>query len=316
MQKSPTLQFFDLLTRLLRLGERIYRRILWETRKVLLRWTPTRIQTCLKIISQEINSSPGESCPSEIIEQLTPQEKSWLRTVAQRGYVVVPHWLDSETCAQMRNELREILERQKDCVWVDPFGSDHRIFDAGNYSEAIRSFTEDPRLTRMAHVYYNSAHFERTTLGARIEAKEGARGSGQGWHRDSASFQQFKALLYLSDVDEQSGPFQFWPKSHHLSRLLAWTLRYDIPFNELRYDSGRFDHLIEDYPKLVTATGVAGTLLLVDTRGIHRGMPVKKGERFALTNYYWAGKDSMPKGVRDFILNLQSNNKNVSSQMV
>ena len=33
--------------------------------------------------------------------------------------------------------------------------------------------------------------------------------------------------------------------------------------------------------------GKAGTLLLVNTTGIHRGRPLKAGSRYALTNYYY-----------------------------
>ena len=39
--------------------------------------------------------------------------------------------------------------------------------------------------------------------------------------------------------------------------------------------------------RLKSLTGKAGTLVLVDTSIIHRGIPLKKGVRYALTNYFF-----------------------------
>ena len=36
-----------------------------------------------------------------------------------------------------------------------------------------------------------------------------------------------------------------------------------------------------------TILGKMGTLILVDTSTLHRGSPIKKGTRYALTNYYY-----------------------------
>ena len=39
--------------------------------------------------------------------------------------------------------------------------------------------------------------------------------------------------------------------------------------------------------KIKTLNASAGTLILVDTSLIHRGCPILKGVRYALTNYYF-----------------------------
>ena len=43
--------------------------------------------------------------------------------------------------------------------------------------------------------------------------------------------------------------------------------------------------------KKITLTGNAGTLILFDGSLIHRGTPILKGKRYALTNYYFPKKD-------------------------
>jgi hypothetical protein len=53
--------------------------------------------------------------------------------------------------------------------------------------------------------------------------------------------------------------------------------------------------------KVKTFFAPAGSLILVDTRGIHRGRPLyKNGERYALTNYYWH-KDFPPLHIQKLV---------------
>ena len=51
----------------------------------------------------------------------------------------------------------------------------------------------------------------------------------------------------------------------------------------------------------LTVTAKAGTLLVADTRGIHRGQPIEQGERYALTVYSWATE--MPPQLAEFMIN-------------
>ena len=45
--------------------------------------------------------------------------------------------------------------------------------------------------------------------------------------------------------------------------------------------------LNESPDRLKTITGNAGTMVLVDTSIIHRGLPLEEGIRYALTNYFF-----------------------------
>ena len=57
--------------------------------------------------------------------------------------------------------------------------------------------------------------------------------------------------------------------------------------HEYRLSDDYIDSLTNDFnleSKLIT--GSAGTIILSDTRGIHRGHPIKNSNRYALTNYY------------------------------
>ena len=94
--------------------------------------------------------------------------------------------------------------------------------------------------------------------------------------------------MYLSDVGAENGPFQILPGSHRAHRKVA-----DVTFGSLDPVSTRIpDEAIGRLQRrrsvqIDTVIGEAGSVILVDTSAIHRGMPIRNGVRYALTNYYY-----------------------------
>jgi hypothetical protein len=86
------------------------------------------------------------------------------------------------------------------------------------------------------------------------------------FHRDPDDWRFLKLFIYLTDVDEQSGPHEFVTGSHHSSgRILS------KPYinEELEYSYGR--------KSMVKITGPKGTTFIEDTWGVHRGnMPITR----------------------------------------
>ena len=114
------------------------------------------------------------------------------------------------------------------------------------------------------------------TLANQVIPKPGCKGSGGGWHRDTAQERQFKSILYVVDVDETTGPFEYVPKSHHVRSIVGTILNSGVRFgqyqfteDEIQRDSGRMPH--EARARL---TAKAGTVVLADTSGLHRGNPI------------------------------------------
>ena len=127
-----------------------------------------------------------------------------------------------------------------------------------------------------------------TTLAAKVVAKPKNLGSGGGWHRDSMYEKQIKAISYLSDVDGDNGPFQYVVGSHSKGSVLR-TLDLHHGPNLKRFRADDLERWCESNQERVeTIVGSAGDVILVDTRGLHRGMPIISGTRYALTNYYSA----------------------------
>jgi hypothetical protein len=95
------------------------------------------------------------------------------------------------------------------------------------------------------------------------------RRASQRWHRDYNDRLLLKAFLYLVDVDEEAGPFEYVPESFPggpLGDLWPWA-----PGGKEAYPPGEeFDRRLAD-ARIETFTGPRGTLVLCNTAGFHRG---------------------------------------------
>ncbi|MBD0342650.1 MAG: hypothetical protein ICV61_17765 [Microcoleus sp. Co-bin12] len=107
------------------------------------------------------------------------------------------------------------------------------------------------------------------------------------WHQDLEDRRMLKAILYLTDVDEEHGPFEYIPKSA-ISPLLAFRIRLQTLLKLLQariFNTkdviGLSDREIEKIvprSKWKTCLGKAGTVVFVDPVAIfHHGKSRKLG---------------------------------------
>ena len=97
---------------------------------------------------------------------------------------------------------------------------------------------------------------------------EAGRVSSQRWHRDFNDRKLVKVFLYLVDVDEETGPFQYVAGSAPGGRYAdAW------PWRPLGENYPPEDELERRIPAeaVRTFTGPKGALLFCNTAGFHRG---------------------------------------------
>ena len=100
-----------------------------------------------------------------------------------------------------------------------------------------------------------------------------------------------KAFLYLTDVGEDNAPFVYLRRTH---KGAPWRLRHERSYDRYgssgphgyllpaEIDALRAAHGWEE----VVCTGPAGTLILADYRGLHRGTPMRSGRRVLLNNTF------------------------------
>jgi hypothetical protein len=238
---------------------------------------------------QRENSQPVDTVAMRAgLERTRPGAAALLSGLHCDGAAVIEDYWPQERCAQARAELDALMQREPGCVRRFSNDSDRRVFGAETAGPAIRAFHDDLFLKSIGETEGGFALYNLATLGARIDAMPGNRGSGDGWHRDAFGF-QFKAIIYLCDVTVENGPFEYLCGSHKAWRACFDSVlgRFPAPPNS-RIDSEHMERMIADgtlTPKQFTAK--AGTVILANTTGVHGGAPLKEGHRYALTNYYY-----------------------------
>jgi hypothetical protein len=218
--------------------------------------------------------------------------KAVAKTLREVGYVVLEDYFSVEQCESTRQEIDNVLIDKKEFVQTDKHDSDHRIFGANNASQFLNElFWSDVFLNSVRNCFYEHDDIVGCTMAARMDSRKENLGSGGGWHRDMIYGRQIKSIAYFSDVTPENGPFQFLNNSHKDSSILETVSRCNIGAFQNRFTPEEIDEIVKlgGYD-LLTFAGKAGTLMLVDTTSIHRGMPIQHGSRYALTNYWFETK--------------------------
>jgi Phytanoyl-CoA dioxygenase (PhyH) len=98
-------------------------------------------------------------------------------------------------------------------------------------------------------------------------AGQDERIASQRWHRDPEEEHVVKVFLYLSDVTEDAGPFEYLkgsPPGNRFGHLWPWGDEKAKPTDEEMAAAAPPE-------ERVTMTGPAGTMIFCDTSGFHRG---------------------------------------------
>lgn len=257
----------------------------------------TQLKELLKTVKHEIELDKWENS-HHLNMELSPKEKEAITNLKSKGYHLIPGFTSREQCEKIIADIDGLHEKFEDRVQVSPGGEDHRLFGSNHHSELIHEFYTHPLIHRVTSYFEKTEDYKGFTMAAHLNYTEGNKGSGQGWHRDRADRRQIKVILYLTDVTEETGPFQYFEGSHTPESVLHGVLDHGFQYNQNRFSDEEIEPL--DKSKLVTATAKAGTLLIADTRGIHRGAPIHKGERYVLMNYTWP--HSIPGHIKKMVV--------------
>lgn len=111
------------------------------------------------------------------------------------------------------------------------------------------------------------------------------------WHRDVEDRRMVRVCIYLNDVDENGGPFQFM-QSDTNSRI--GNLEKDKT-TSLDNKTPRKLFSPSTTDDITTCTGPAGTVIFADTaRHYHRGKPPTQSNRFAIFFTYFSRRPLHP----------------------
>ncbi|HEX6664728.1 MAG TPA: phytanoyl-CoA dioxygenase family protein [Gaiellaceae bacterium] len=113
-------------------------------------------------------------------------------------------------------------------------------------------------------------------------ADRSERQSSQRWHRDFNDRHLLKAFLYLVEVDEETGPFEYVPgtaSGGELDYLWPWK-----PLGTTYPPQDELEQKVAD--RAVSFTAPKGTLIFCNTSGFHRGGFAKSKPRALATVTY------------------------------
>jgi hypothetical protein len=139
----------------------------------------------------------------------------------------------------------------------------------------IQRLAVDPTLFAVAQGYLRSKPIQDltamwwSTVFSRVASSEAA----QLFHFDMDRFKFIKFFFYLTDVNTHNGPHCYVKGSHKKLPEKLWK-------------DGRIQdkEIFENFPKenILEIDGSKGTIIAVDTRGLHKGKVLEQGERLIL----------------------------------
>lgn len=107
----------------------------------------------------------------------------------------------------------------------------------------------------------------------------------QSWHRDPQEKRMCKVFIYLSDVDLESGPFEYI-KNSVFGDKWGTIARQNSP--EGSYPESVTIEKIISHSEVSSIVGKAGTVVFCDTTGLHKGGHSRKKSRLMSTFFFSA----------------------------
>lgn len=200
---------------------------------------------------------------------------------------------------------RKIRQRYNphDAKWYVVRAIGHRAKRPPLPSSFVRFFLH-PEVLSIASTYLGlQVRLNYTDVWHNIPVHEGEPPiSAEFWHRDHEDKRLIKLFVFLTDVDETMGPFTYVKRSHvggefgHVFPAIPPTGRYP--------EQDVLSQMINDTPlPSVSCVGQAGSIILCDSSGLHRGGRSVTKPRIVLVGVYTsnagidAARYSLPRSV-------------------
>lgn len=200
-----------------------------------------------------------------------------LNHLKEYGFVVIPNYWSPEKCKQALNELKTLPNQ----VFEGGQGGDLRCQHSNKYLSSSNEFLNDSFIQNIADDYSLCNIADRVVAGIVNYNSDLQTDSGGGWHVDSELPAQLKSFMYLTDVNEENGPFMFVQKSRDLVNELQKHSNLRIS-QELVNEHVNSEDIIE-------MVAPAGTCILADSTYLHRGKQIESGTRYTYTTYFYEG---------------------------
>jgi len=249
-----------------------------------------------KIFDTPVFTIPSELAYKEAVEQhihklpvLTPNDFQIVKTLKQEGiFITSLEELNISSTPSVLTAVKKVLPTLRNVL---PSNKQEFTVHASNaqvmeHPELFLWGLED-RLLDLTENYiglpiaYHGVYFRK-------DLANDVKNRSRLWHIDTEDRCVFKIIIYLNDVNEGNGPFQYISKP--LTALLSSAVRY-----KHGYLQDKTVEPIIPQSEWISCTGAAGTVILVDTGSIfHRGKVPENSDRFALFYDYSSREPKYP----------------------
>ncbi len=245
----------------------------------------------------EFNKIKEAFFANQVVSEPHESVKEHINTLNRDGIVVVPGFLSAEQCEWICMNLPD-----RSTFTPSPEGDRSMFYLNAARDPVFSAFFDDPRNARIMKGYIGeNAVPLRQSMEVRT-AKGPVHAFNRVFHMDSWK-PRVKAFLYLHDVTENDGPVAYLKGSHKGD----WRLPMECKISSL-YQTGetgyakdldvvwvgcywpyevngiKEKHGLEE----VLCTGKVGTLVVFDSRGLHRATELTNDHRYILIDHYIA----------------------------
>tara|TARA_B100000902_G_scaffold194232_1_gene185556 strand:- start:7874 stop:9172 length:1299 start_codon:yes stop_codon:yes gene_type:complete len=221
---------------------------------------------------------------------IKPKQDVLLLFLQKYGIVILENFYPEQILNKIIYEYHRLFEEKSSLLTYtkgdDGEDGEPRLFNAEKYSDYILNFFSNNQLfNNIASNYIKGNLTNKKTLINKVAYRDSQKtNSGGGWHRDNHNM-QFKTIMYLSDVTDKNGNFQFITNSS--KKYIGYPKPRTENYNT-RYSEDTIKDILKNNNncKVHDIIGDKGTIIIVDTTNIHRGKDILEGERYAITEYY------------------------------
>ena len=223
---------------------------------------------------------------------LTDTEKKCLKNLRESGICTVENYWSKEKCERIKIVLEEKIKINKDQDFSngsyirfnkekDKLNYDEgvvRIYHIDKELEELKDFRYDPFILNIASAYFGTPMYSsfiafQHNMLSKTDTRE--------YHVDYWE-KEFKAFIYLDDVDLHNGPFAYIIGSNnaHITRYKKLLLN-SKGFSDTSFFENDLGRWVKKEKPIIAK---AGTLILADVVGFHRGLPQLEKTRSLLYN--------------------------------
>jgi hypothetical protein len=223
---------------------------------------------------------------------LAADQQAILRDLRRDGFAVVPNYWARDRALALRDELGALMARGEDADL--PSGAAlrfqrgrevdqgvTRIYHVDRERADLASLRHDPFILAIAGAYFGVPMHGSNLM---FQHNTAAPGNTTRYFHVDCFTKELKAFVYLDDVELGLGPFTYIRGSQRWRGRRFWRFLRGNP-NGLITSFSAQDIGEKRLAAEVPLTGAAGTMILTDVRGLHRGAPQTDGDRSVVVLY-------------------------------